>query len=312
MDKEMQEAGVRRILRQVRQVEIRSRRAVDEALAGAYHSVFKGRGMEFAEVREYFPGDDVRSIDWNVTARLGHPFVKVFEEERELTMMLVVDLSASGDFGSVAQSKRERAAELACVLALSATRNNDKVGLLLFTDQVEYYLPARKGRQHVLRVVRDILFFEPKGRGTNIPGALNTINRLQKRKAIVFLISDFLTDETLAWIRPATRGQGELERSLRLTNRRHDLVCVECHDPRESLLPDVGLVTLEDAESGELVEIDTSDRMIRQLYAHQNASRRERLTQMFRQAGVDTFPISTDASYMSALRGFFRQRERRR
>jgi len=302
----------REILKKVRQVEIRSRRFVDESLVGAYHSVFKGSGIEFAEVREYQPGDDVRSIDWNVTAKTGHPFVKVFDEERELTIMLVVDVSASNDFGSVAQTKRELAAELASVLAFSATRNNDKVGLLLFSDRIEKFIAPKKGRSHVLRVIRDILFFEPAGRGTAIPEALRYLNRVLKRKAVCFLLSDFLSEETLEWIRPHTGPRDDLARTLRLTNRRHDLIGVDICDPRELALPSVGIVCLEDSETGEQVEIDTSDPRIRSLYAHQNKRRRESMLQTFKRSGVDTFSVTTDQPYIAALRGFFSRRGGRR
>lgn len=302
----------RQILKKVRQVEIRSRRFVNDAMVGAYHSVFKGQGMDFEEVREYAPGDDVRDIDWNVTAKMDKPFVKKFREERELTIMLVVDLSASGDFGSVEQSKRELAAELASVIAFSATRNNDKVGLLLFTDKIEKVIYPKKGRQHVLRVIRDILFFEPENRGTDIPQALRYLNRILHRKAITFLLSDFITDESLAWIRPTTGVRDDLVKTITLTNKRHDLICIDLSDPREFELPNVGIITLEDAETGELVEIDTSNRQIRGLYKHQNEKRHESLIRGFRQSGVDHFSISTDRPYINALREFFIKRERRR
>ncbi len=302
----------REILKKVRQVEIRSRRFVDDTLVGAYHSVFKGQGMDFAEVREYMPGDDVRSIDWNVTAKMDRPFVKLFEEERELTIVLAIDLSASGYFGSLERSKRELAAELACVLAFSATRNNDKVGLLLFTDEVEAYIPPKKGRAHILRVIRDTLFFEPRKRGTNIVNALQTLNRLVKRKAVVFLLSDFLTDDSLSWIRPATRRQGDLPRMLRLTNRRHDLICIDLSDPREFELPSVGIVSLEDAETGEQVEVDTGNAEVRRLYARQNRVRHDALLEGFRKSGVDHFSVTTDTPYINALRAFFNRRRARR
>lgn len=303
----------RAILKKVRQIEIRSRKFVDDTLVGAYHSIFKGAGIDFAEVREYQAGDDVRSIDWNVTARMDRPFLKTYQEERELTLMLMVDLSASGDFGSQQQSKRELAAEVACVLAFSATRNNDKVGLLLFTDEVEMYIAPKKGRKHVLRVIREILFYEPKGRGTNIPDALRTLNRLQKRKAICFLFSDFLTDESLAWIRPsATDNKGELQRMLRLTHQRHDLICIELTDPREQQLPDVGIITLEDAENGNLIEVDTSNRRFRDLYAFQNQQRMERFTKELKRSGIDHLLLNTDSSYIQELRSFFNRRVQRR
>lgn len=303
----------REILKKVRQVEIRSRKFVDESLVGAYHSVFKGQGMDFAEVREYQPGDDVRSIDWNVTARMDRPFIKVYEEERELTIMLLVDISASGDFGSVASTKRELAAELASVLAFSATRNSDKVGLMLFSDEVEKIIMPKKGRSHVLRVIREILFHEPMRRGTNIPGTLRTLNHLIRRKAVCFLISDFLTEESEAWLRPAVKEQpGELQKMLTLTGKRHDLICVELQDPRETELPRVGWVVLEDAETGELVEVNTSDPRLRSLYTHQNRQRLERVRETFIKAGVDHFRVDTREPYIQTLRAFFKQRERRR
>lgn len=303
----------REILRKVRQVEIRSRKFVDDTLVGAYHSVFKGSGIDFSEVREYQPGDDVRSIDWNVTARMDRPFLKTYQEERELTLMLMVDLSASGDFGSQRQSKRELAAEVACVLAFSATRNNDKVGLLLFTDEVELYIAPKKGRKHVLRVIREILFFEPENRGTDIPNALRTLNRLQKRKAICFLFSDFLTGESLSWIRPSTdRTPGEMQRMLRLTHQRHDLICIELTDPREQFLPNVGIITLEDAETGELIEIDTSNRRFRDLYAFQNHQRMETFGKELKRSGIDHLLLTTEDSYMKELRNFFSRRSHRR
>lgn len=300
------------ILKKVRQVEIRSRRFVTESMVGAYHSVFKGQGMDFEKVREYTPGDDVRNIDWNVTAKMDRPFIKKYREERELTIMLCVDLSASGDFGSVEQSKRELAAEMASVLAFSATRNNDKVGLLLFTDQIEKVILPKKGRQHVLRVIREILFFEPKHTGTDITLALNTLNRIIRRRAITFLLSDFLTEQSLEWIRPQTKGQDDLFKTIALTNKRHDLICIDLSDPREFALPNVGIIVLEDAESGEMVEIDTANSQLRSLYAHQNKVRYESLLRGFRQSGVDNLSVSTDTPYMNALREFFQKREKRR
>lgn len=303
----------RAILKKVRQVEIRSRRFVDESLVGAYHSVFKGQGMDFAEVREYLPGDDVRSIDWNVTARMDHPFIKVYEEERELTILLLVDVSASGEFGSVESSKRELAAELASVLAFSATRNNDKVGLILFSDKIEKFIPPQKGRSHVLRVIREILFYEPENKGTDIPGCLKFLNHVIRRKAVCFLLSDFLTEETEAWLRPPVNAQaGELQKILSVTNQRHDLISVEVRDPREHVLPNIGIVVLEDSETGELVEIQTGDRTLQAQFARQNRQRSQNLQQIFRRSGIDHFVISTDAPYMNALRAFFKNRGGRR
>lgn len=303
----------REILRRVRQVEIRSRKNVDDSMVGAYHSVFKGSGMDFAEVREYQAGDDIRSIDWNVTARMDRPFLKTYQEEREQTLLLMVDLSASGDFGSVQQSKRELAAEVACVLAFSASRNSDKVGLMIFTDQIELYIAPKKGKQHILRVIREILFFEPKNRGTDIPVALRTVNRLLKRKAICFLFSDFLTEDAMSWIRPPSREKpGDLERLLKLTNQRHDLICIELTDPRERELPDVGIITLEDAETGEVIEVDTSNRRFRNLYAFQNKQRLEKLSHRLKRMGIDHLRLNTTEEYVTELRRFFKQRGMRR
>jgi uncharacterized protein (DUF58 family) len=290
----------------MRQLEIRTRRMVNDSLAGSYHSVFKGRGMDFDEVREYSPGDEVRTIDWNVTARAGRPFVKKFTEERELTIFLLVDISASGNFGSGPLSKRDLAAELASVLAFSAIRNSDKVGLLLFTDQVESYLPPKKGRRHVLRVVRDILYHTPRSIGTDAVRALDIANRLLHRRAVVFLISDFETP------RESAVARTELRRAMRRTNRRHDLIAVHVEDPRERELPDVGIVALEDAESGEIIELDTASATVRKRFKELAAERGRRLVSDFRAEGIDTLQLQTDAAYMPALQRFFKTRERRR
>jgi uncharacterized protein (DUF58 family) len=290
----------------MRQLEIRTRRMVNDSLAGSYHSVFKGRGMDFDEVREYSPGDEVRTIDWNVTARAGRPFVKKFTEERELTIFLLVDISASGNFGSGAMSKRDLAAELASVLAFSAIRNSDKVGLLLYTDQVERYLPPKKGRRHVLRVVRDILYHAPERVGTDTVKALDVANRLLHRRAIVFLISDFET------LKSTAAERGDLRRAMRRTNRRHDLVAVHVEDPREKELPDVGIVALEDAESGEVIEVDTASATIRKRFKELSLERGRRLVSDFRSEGIDTLQLQTDAPYMPALQRCFKTRERRR
>ncbi len=300
------------ILRRVRQIEIRTRRLVTDAMAGAYHSVFKGQGMDFEEVREYAPGDDVRRIDWNVTAKMDRPFVKKFREERELTLMLLVDGSASGAFGSADASKRELAAEIASVLAFSATRNNDKVGLGLFTDHMEKFVHPQKGRQHILRVIRDILFFSPQRRGTNLVHALEHTNRLLRRRAIVFLITDFLQGPNGELPNPQDGRGSELFRALALTNRRHDLVCVTLSDPRERELPSVGLLTLEDSETGQLVEIDTGNPAMRRRYAKENRARVDQLHRGLRQSGIDSLVLSTEAPYITALRQFFEQRSHRR
>jgi uncharacterized protein (DUF58 family) len=294
------------IMSSMRQLEIRTRRMVNDSLAGAYHSVFKGRGMDFDEVREYTPGDEVRTIDWNVTARAGRPFVKKFTEERELTIFLLVDISASGNFGSGLASKRDLAAELASVLAFSAIRNSDKVGLLLYTDRVERYLPPKKGRRHVLRVVRDILYHMPQATGTDPVKALDVANRLLHRRAIVFLISDFETSAE------PTAARAELRRAMRRTNRRHDLVAVHVEDPREKELPDVGIVALEDAESGEVIELNTASRAVRKRFKELSSERSRRLVSDFRSEGIDTLQLQTDAPYMPALQRFFKTRERRR
>jgi uncharacterized protein (DUF58 family) len=294
------------IMSGMRQLEIRTRRLVNDSLAGAYHSVFKGRGMDFDEVREYSPGDEVRTIDWNVTARAGRTFIKKFTEERELTIFLLVDISASGNFGSGALSKRDLAAELASVLAFSAIRNSDKVGLLLYTDRVERYLPPKKGRRHVLRVVRDILYHEPEGTGTDTVRALDVVNHVLHRRAIVFLISDFESPKDEATAR------AELRRAMRQTNRRHDLIAVHVEDPREKDLPNVGIVALEDAETGEIVELDTASPRVRDRFKQQSLERARRLVSDFRSEGVDTLQLQTDSAYMPALQRFFKTRERRR
>ena len=295
----------REILRKVRQVEIRTSRLVADSLAGHYHSVFKGRGMDFDEVREYVPGDEVRTIDWNVTARAARPFVKKFAEERELTLMLLVDVSASGNFGSGQQSKRDLAAEVASVLALSATRNQDKVGLVLFTDQVELYMPPRKGRRHVLRLVREILFYRPRHRGTDIIRTLDFANRVSRRRAVMFLISDLQVGQA------DTGERSPLRQAVSQCRRRHDLVAVAIRDPREQALPDVGHLVLQDAESGEVLEIDTGSRRVREAFARSVQARQERLRRLFTGEGVDTLALSTAEPYLGALVGFFRRREAR-
>lgn len=288
----------RDILKKVRQIEIRTKRLVTDSLAGQYHSVFKGRGMNFEEVREYTPGDEVRTIDWNVTARSGKPFVKKFTEERELTIFLMVDVSASGNFGSSSQSKRELAAELASVIAFSAIRNNDKVGLLLFTDDIEEYIPPKKGRRHVLRVVREILFYKPKRKGTNISMALDFANKVHTRRAVTFLISDFQSPD--------------FQRALTLTNRRHDLIGVFIVDPREKTLPRVGLLTIEDAETGEQLEIDTTRNDVRAKFETLANARIQNVRKIMRGTGVDFLEINTSEPYMPQLMQFFSTRKGRR
>jgi uncharacterized protein (DUF58 family) len=312
----------RDILKKIRQIEIRTNRLVSETLAGQYHSVFKGQGMNFEEVREYQPGDEVRSIDWNVTARMNHPFIKKFVEERELTVMLVVDLSGSGLFGSVAQSKRELAAEVASVLAFSAIRNNDKVGLVLFTDQVEKFVPPRKGRKHVLRVIREILFFEPKQRGTDLNDALEFLLRVTPHRAIVVILSDFLgqTRPDRADINGHLRRRAVLSETLgqasftalRQANRRHDVVAVQITDRYEMELPALGRLVLKDAETGEVVEVNTGDERKRAAFAQRQARAQTELLRLLRSAGIDSIQLRTDQPYAGALGRFFETREKRR
>jgi uncharacterized protein (DUF58 family) len=303
----------REILKKIRQIELRTNRLVNETLGGQYHSVFKGQGMNFEEVREYQPGDEVRTIDWNVTARMNHPFVKKFVEERELTLMLVVDASGSGLFGSGEQSKRELAAEIASVLAFSAIRNNDKVGLILFTDEVEKFMPPKKGRRHVLRVIREILFFEPQRRGTNLNGALDFLNRVTAHRAITVVISDFLESGPVAGRsgqRPSA-GASSLSTALRQANRRHDVVAVQIIDPHETELPALGRLILQDAETGDVVEVNTSA-ATRRAFAEQQRQWQNDLDRLLRSARVDAIQLRTNVSYAAALGRFFETRERRR
>ncbi|MGO8766634.1 MAG: DUF58 domain-containing protein [Limisphaerales bacterium] len=294
----------REILKKIRQIEIRTNRIVTETLAGAYHSVFKGQGMNFDEVREYQPGDDVRTIDWNVTARMNHPFIKKFVEERELTVMLVVDVSGSGLFGSQGQTKRELTAELASVLAFSAIRNNDKVGLILYTDEVEKFIPPRKGRGHVLRVIREILFFEPKRRGTDLHRALEFLMRVQPHKAVTVVASDFLTvDGGGMLLKP-------LQAMLRQVNRKHDVVAVQITDRYERELPALGRLILEDAETGEILELNTGSASTRDAFALRQE--RQELARQFRGLGIDSIQLRTNEPYTATLGKFFETRERRR
>lgn len=287
------------LIQMIRRIEIRTRRLVNEGFAGAYQSVFKGHGMEFNEVRPYIPGDEIRSIDWNVTARMGQPYVKRFAEERELTVMLLFDASASGDFGSVGRSKRALGAELGAVLALAATRNNDRVGLLVFSDQVELLVRPRKGRQHVLRLIRDLLVFQPRGMGTDIPLALNAVQNALKQRGILFLVSDFLADL------PACR------KPLYRASRRHDLVAIDFGDPLEEHLPSVGLLALEDAERGEQVWVDTASSRWRAAYQERIQALETEKKALFDYAGVDRISVRTGQEYTPALADFFQRRARR-
>jgi len=334
----------REILKKIRQIEIRTNRIVTETLAGQYHSVFKGQGMNFDEVREYQPGDDVRAIDWNVTARMNHPFIKKFVEERELTLMLVVDVSGSGLFGSRDQSKRELAAEIASVLAFSAIRNNDKVGLILFSDEVEKFIPPRKGRSHVLRVIREVLFYEPKRRGTDLNAALEFLMHVTRHRAVAVVISDFIgaqavsgtgvppvrskkpgkrlleTHGQAARATPRIRPQMMLLESLaqasftmlKQANRRHDVVAVQITDRYELELPALGRLVLKDAETGEVVEINTGDARKRSSFIQRQARALADTARLFRSAGIDSIQLRTDQPYGAGLAKFFETREKRR
>jgi len=287
----------REIVRQIRRLQLKARRAVEDLLGGEYHSVFKGMGMAFEEVREYQPGDDIRTIDWNVTARMGHPFIKRYIEERELTVILLVDWSGSHQFGSGRQQKREVAAELAAVLAFSAISNNDKVGLIGFTDQVECFVPPRKGTRHVLRLIRDALYYQPKHRKTSIRAGLQFLNRIQHRRAIVFLLTDFL--------------DSGFEPMLKRTARRHDVLAIHIGDPREKEMPIAGLLEVVDAETGQQLLVDGRSRRTRAHFSELAASRREASQRLARSARIDLLEVGTDGGHLDALVQFFRQRERR-
>ena len=286
------------ILEKVRLIEIRSRNVVNDLFAGEYHSAFKGRGMEFAEVREYLRGDDVRTIDWNVTARTGSPYVKVFDEEREQTVMLLVDASASGAFGSVQQMKGEVGVEISALLAFAAIKNNDRVGLLIFTDEVEVFIPPKKGRKHVLRVIRELLYFQPQGKRTSVTSALDYLDRVLHRRSVVFLISDFIDED--------------YERPLQLMRRRHDMVAVSIFDPRERVLPNVGFINLQDAETGEQLLVDSSRREVRAYFAQQQEREDQQRRALFRRNGIDEVSIDITKSYVDPLVRLFHERVRRR
>jgi uncharacterized protein (DUF58 family) len=285
------------ILKKVKRIEITTRGIVNDVFSGEYHSVFKGRGMEFSEVREYMIGDDIRTIDWNVTARTCNPHVKVFEEERELTVMLLVDASSSGEFGTFERMKSDIATELCALLAFSAIKNNDKVGLIIFTDRIEKFVPPKKGKRHVLRVLRELLYHETQGQGTDISLALEYLNRIVTRRAVVFLVSDFISTG--------------YEKALRIANRRHDLVAITITDPREMTLPNVGLVELEDAETGEIIVLDTTYGGVRSEFAEKSSVVKSSRDRMLRSMDVDTIDIRTDQPYIEPLIRFFRQRAKR-
>ncbi len=287
----------REILKRVRRIEIRTHRLVNQSLAGQYHTVFKGRGMEFSGVREYILGDEIRTIDWNVTSRMGHLHVKKYVEERELTVVLLLDGSGSGEFGSRWRFKRELAAEVCALLAFSAIQNNDRVGLVLFTDQIEKYVPPRKGKNHVLRVIREALYFQPRSRGTDIRVALEHLIRTVTKRSVIFLISDFLADG--------------FEKALGIANRKHDLIAVQIHDRREAEIPNIGWMNLEDSETGETMLVDFSKRRVRQAFVRRAAALEENRQRMFRSLNVDLIPLRTDQPYDLPLVSFFRKRARR-
>jgi uncharacterized protein (DUF58 family) len=297
----------RDVLRQVRRIELRTRGLVNSIFGGEYQSVFRGQGMEFSEVREYEPGDDVRNIDWNVTARTGQPYIKKHVEERELTVLLLVDLSGSEQFGTRGRFKAELAAELAAVLALSAIRNNDRVGMLIFSDHVEHVVPPRKGRRHALRLIRDLLAFRPRGTGTDIAGALDFAARVLPHRGIIFLLSDFALEHDRT---PDMRARWE--KTLRLVSRRHDVIGIGISDPAERDLPDVGLVVMEDPESGELAVVDTGSAGVRQVFAAALARERIDNRRLFRRLGIDEVEVRTDQPYVRPLLAFFHRRERQR
>ena len=285
-------------LKRIKQIQIRTSHMVSDLFAGQYHSVFKGQGMEFQEVREYLPGDDIRAIDWNVTARMGHPFIKKFVEERELTVMLIVDISKSNDFGSQSQIKRDLAAEVAAVLAFAAIQNNDRVGLILFSGEVEHYLPPRKGTRHVLRVIRDVLYYKAKKSGTSIAAGLDFLNNVATRKTVSFLISDFL--------------DSDYESALAVSAKRHDLSSVLIRDQRERALAAAGLIEWEDAETGRRVLLDTSSASTRRYFEESHARRQRLLLDGFKKRGVDVIELTTGQPYATELVRFFKKREKRR
>lgn len=287
----------RELIKKLRKIEIRTSKLANDQLAGGYHSVFKGRGMAFSEVRQYQPGDDVRFIDWNVSARMNETYVKVFTEEREMTVMLLVDLSGSERFGSVARPKIETVAEVSALLAFSAIKNNDRVGLVLFTDRIERFVPPKKGKGHVMRVVTEILNARPKGEGTDLNVALDLLGNVARRRSVAFLVSDFIA--------------GEYERALRVASARHDLIPVQVNDPREEELPDVGLALFEDLETGDVIEVDTSDRTVRDVYQRRIARQRQKREELFRRLSMDHVSVQTDRDYVRPLSDLFRRRAKR-
>jgi len=285
------------LIKKIRQIQIYTSRTVDASFAGQYESVFKGRGMQFDEVREYTPGDDIRTIDWNVTARTGKPYIKRFVEEREMTVMFTVDLSASGDFGTVNKMKNELAAEFCAVLAFAAAKNNDKVGLLIFTDRIELYIPPKKGISHMLRLIRELLYFKMPKRKTDIPGGLDYLAKVVRKKATIFLVSDFI--------------ETGFKKPLSLLNKRHDVVAVSVRDRAEIALPGAGLIEFADAESGQIILVDTSSRRFRNQYSSRSSQRFDDLKDMLRTINIDCISISTDKPYIQDLVRFFHMRHKR-
>ncbi len=286
------------ILRKMRRIELQTKRLVESSFAGQYQSVFKGRGMNFEEVRPYAPGDEIRTIDWNVTARTGEPYIKKFNEEREVTVMILLDVSASGNFGSVNESKREVGAEVAALLAFSAIYNNDKVGLILFSNQIELFIPPKKGRLHHLRLIREMFFFQPKSRKTDIAQAVEFLNRVLTRSAIVFMISDFF--------------DGDFSRPLTVAAKRHDMIALPIFDPVEESFPDVGVITLQDPETGEQLELNTSAHAFRTAYQREVEQQKKKLFHLFGAHHIDAIALRTDEDYLPLLRSFFAHREKKR
>ena len=286
------------LLKEVRKIEIKTKGLSSHIFAGEYHTAFKGKGMAFSEVREYQPGDDVRSIDWNVTARYNAPFVKIFEEEREMTVMLLIDVSASGNFGTQEQFKRELATELSAILAFSAIKNNDIVGVIFFADKVEQFIPPKKGKSHILRIIREVLAFQPTGKGTDIAGALEYFNSVIKKRSICFILSDFMSKE--------------FDKPLKIANKKHDLIALRIHDKREDTLPNVGLVPMQDAETEKMIFVDTSSKKVRDNFAKNRLQATEKLRKLFPASGVDLIDITTGTDYVKPLINFFKTRGSRR
>ena len=282
------------LLKKVRKIELKTRGLSNHIFAGEYHTAFKGRGMAFSEVREYQPGDDIRTIDWNVTARFNTPFIKVFEEERELTVMLIIDVSGSKNFGTQKQMKQELVTELSAVLAFSAIQNNDKIGVIFFSDKVEKFIPPKKGKSHILRIIRELIAFEPENKGTDIGEALRYFNNVIKKRAVCFVISDFMGDN--------------FEAPLKIANKKHDVVTISINDKREEELPDIGLIQMKDAETGEVKWIDTGNKSIRQNYKKNYLQNKDEVNQLFKNSGVDTIQLRTDMDYIKPLIQFFKRR----